>query len=314
MSHEEAEAFISKHNFQCSGGYIEKFEDRHKFSSRRFHCKRRANNVSEREVEDFRLEIERLLQTVGPEKVVNIDEGYWKLFPNGMLTSTETGAENVQIETGGLEKAGITVVAAITAAGARLPLFFLAAGRTDRVHATQIGDVTGHWVGHSPSGWQTEGTFSDYLRQLSACHGGRPFHLILDKYAAHRTNQVQALAADLGITMHLIPASCTDQLQPLDRRIFGILKAKARAKFYNAIGNDPGKVFERQRNMERTKIEAVQDMVAAWEELSEDHVLSAWDIYEGATFLSPLVDDGEAWEEIEQDGDYPQLQLQTNDS
>jgi hypothetical protein len=153
MSHEEAEAFISEHNFQCSDGYIEKFKDRHKFSSRRFHCRRRANNVSEREVEAFRLEIERLLQTVGPEKVVNIDETHWKLFPNGMLTWAETGAENVQIETGGLEKAGITVVAAITAAGAKLSLPFLGAGETDRVHATQVGYAPGHWVNHSPSRW-----------------------------------------------------------------------------------------------------------------------------------------------------------------
>jgi hypothetical protein len=112
---------------------------------------------------------------------------------------------------------------------------FIAKGATDAVHYTQIGSVDPHWVDHAPSGWQTEGCFMRYLDQLSAAMGGQPFHLISDQCSAHKSAAVQAHCAGLGIELHLIPTSLTDKLQPLDRRVFGALKANAKSHFRRAI-------------------------------------------------------------------------------
>jgi hypothetical protein len=47
-------------------------------------------------------------------------------------------------------------------------------------------------------------------------------------FSAHRTAVTKATAEALGIQFVLIPPGCTDILQPLNRRIFGVLKAHAR--------------------------------------------------------------------------------------
>jgi hypothetical protein len=50
----------------------------------------------------------------------------------------------------------------------------------------------------------------------------------LDTYSAHRSAEVREMARLWGIDLVFIPPGCTDQLQPLDRRVFGVLKAYAR--------------------------------------------------------------------------------------
>ena len=62
------------------------------------------------------------------------------------------GSENVRINIHGDEKECITVLATITANGGRLPLYFLASGKTARAEESQLGDVYGHWGNHSDNG------------------------------------------------------------------------------------------------------------------------------------------------------------------
>jgi hypothetical protein len=68
-----------------------------------------------------------------------------------------------------------------------------------------------------------------YVEELRATHcpdGG--LVVILDTYSAHRTDAVKSTAAQLGIRLEFIPPGCTDLLEPLDRRIFGVLKSDGR--------------------------------------------------------------------------------------
>jgi hypothetical protein len=57
------------------------------------------------------------------------------------------------------EKENFTVVAAVTAAGDKLPPEFISAGKTSRVERTQIGQVDGDWRSHSYNKRQTSGFF-----------------------------------------------------------------------------------------------------------------------------------------------------------
>jgi hypothetical protein len=48
-------------------------------------------------------------------------------------------------------------------------------------------------------------------------------HLVLDTYVAHRAAVPKAAATLCGIELVLIPPGCTDRLQLLDRRVFGVV-------------------------------------------------------------------------------------------
>jgi energy-converting hydrogenase Eha subunit F len=52
--------------------------------------------------------------------------------------------------------------------------------------------------------------------------------LLLDSYSAPGTNEVKGPATMLGVTLHSIPPGLIDKVQPLDRTVFGVLKAQAK--------------------------------------------------------------------------------------
>jgi hypothetical protein len=90
---------------------------------------------------------------------------------------------------------------------------------------------------------------------------------------SHRTMDVKAAAASLNIQLHYVPAGMTDALQPLDRSIFGALKAHARRLFRLRVRDNP--------TLRRTKQEAAQEMIIAWDMITPATLAAGWDIYEG---------------------------------
>ena len=272
--------------FHCSRGFISDFKYHHGFSSKVFHLKRRSdpNNDIQRKFLD---EMKHIFKTVDLELIINCDETGWKLFPKGILTWGETGVDNVARLSTINDKSQVTVLASITAAGTKLPLLFVAQGKTSQVESTQIGDVDYHWKCHSESGWMTDEVFKFYLMKLREHLGhDKTIHLVMDLYPAHMTSDVDKLAEELNFKLHIIPAGMTDVYQPLDRRVFGPLKAKAR-KFF------------RQRNhlgqpLKATKSDAFQDMCRAWESVTSFLVLSAWSIYVEDEDESPEKKENEA--------------------
>jgi hypothetical protein len=260
-------------DFVCSSGFIADFKKRNRISSRIFHYKRR-DRFTDEQAEWWITRMNNLLNTVCHDCIVNIDETSWLLWPRGLLTWSETGADSVQVEANGDEKASITVTAGITASNQKLPLQILAKGKTGRVHLTQIGDVGDNWIDHSQSGWQTEITFATYLRCLRNYYGDRPLHLILDLYPTHRTDAIKRLASDLDIQLYFIPAGATDRLQPLDRSVFAVLKASAKRLFHERCMQNIGDP--------RKKKDAVADLLKAWELLGTSVIADAWSIYENA--------------------------------
>lgn len=256
-------------HFNCSNGYIYDFKMRHRFSSRLSHSKRRPPVQSD-EVKNWILKIKELLKREDRRRIINIDETAWVLFPKGILTWAERGAEDVSFYAQGDPKESVTVLAAITADNTRLPLQFIATGKTERVEESQLGDIGYHWSAHSPSGWTTDTTFMQYLDKLSQHYNGEELHVILDCYSVHRTHEVKDFAKALNINLYFIPPGCTDALQPLDRRVFGSIKATAKAIFrMRGYGDE----------MRRTMKMAVEDMIAAWESLKTHTIESAWSIY-----------------------------------
>ena len=191
------------------------------------HPKRRTSANEEQNIE-WEGDIGELLNTFPRDRILNCDETSWQVFPNSLKTWAETGSQNIQIQVNGNTKDSITVLATIAADGTKCPLFLVAKGKTERCERNQFEDTLYHWKTHSINGWSTTETFQQYLHFISEHYHGQPLHLLLDLHSSHHGTKIQNLAAELNITLHYIPAEQTDKYQPLDRKIFGPLKATAR--------------------------------------------------------------------------------------
>ena len=92
--------------------------------------------------------------------------------------------------------------------------------------------------------------------------------MIWDVYSSHRSEKVIAKAADLNIELIYIPAGMTSLEEPLDVRIFGELKMKARAAF------ERFKVNKRSRDIEyHDSILILRD---CWASISTENIEKAW--------------------------------------
>jgi hypothetical protein len=109
-----------------------------------------------------------------------------------------------------------------------------------------------------------------YLREKVYPTG--PLLLIMDTYSAHRCEQTKSVARELEIDLEFIPPGCTDRLQPCDRRLFGVLKAKAR-KYWRWRHRCFG-------TAKTTHADMMEILVKCWKEITQDAVTRAWEIYD----------------------------------
>ena len=136
---------------------------------------------------------------------------------------------------------------------------------------SQLGCVGEHWKAHSETGWETEDTFGLYLMHISEWFGGQHVDLVCDLHTSHHTEFIKKLAMDLNISLHFIPAGCTDDMQPLDRKVFGAVKGTAKLLFRQSHRHDPDRKI--------AKPDAVQSMIRAWDSLDEATIQEAWSCY-----------------------------------
>jgi hypothetical protein len=88
-------------------------------------------------------------------------------------------------------------------------------------------------------------------------------------FAAHRCNEVKKLAPELKIELEFSPPGMSGHCQPLDPRVFGSLKARARSRFGR---------FCIDQNGGPTMQDPVVMMDDAWKSISQDEILDAWDL------------------------------------
>jgi hypothetical protein len=96
--------------------------------------------------------------------------------------------------------------------------------------------------------------------------------LILDCSSVHRSAEIKQYAAELGIRLWFIPAGHTDELQPLDRAVFGAIKALFCGKFEALMRARP--------NQQRTTAGAMDLLSEIWTELAPASVDEGWSVYE----------------------------------
>ena len=140
-------------------------------------------------------------------------------------------------------KDGLTVMVTANMAGQILPPCVILNGRTEKVvenyrkdgrlrHLLQSRLLV---LKHSPNGWMNESLAIDYLEFLSEQVGGRHCFLLWDVHASHRTMEVKKKAEELGIGMTFVPAGQTPTWQPLDNKLFGMIKRQAHCLFNEQV-------------------------------------------------------------------------------
>ena len=249
--------------FNASDGFVTDFKSRNNLVSR-MHVARRPLVKNFDDI--FAQQMNQLFKTVKPCYIINIDETSWEVIPKILKSWHVKGEDHVLRYVNSNCKENITVVAGVRADGLRLPLQFLATGKTEKVLETQIGDVGDHMKTFSENGWTTKETFKLYLLGIRNFYNftSETIHIILDGYKVHISEEIIEFAESNNFKLYFIPHGYTDQLQPLDVKLFGILKSYARRLFIERYRYDPYKI--------RKKIDACQDLVCAWEKLDIDTI------------------------------------------
>lgn len=264
----------TRREFRASRHWRQKFFKRFRLSLRKPHPKRRPRE-DPAAVEAHRKRMDDIFDKYPRDHIINMDETSWKLINHGFLTVAVRGSETVNCYFSGDPKMCLTAIAAVDAAGGKLPLWMLCRGKTPRCEATFRADpdidravqTDRIFLSHAESGWTTETVACDYLRWLRGRYGTDPIALIWDVFASHRCPNARALAQQLDIRLEFIPAGKTADCQPLDRRIFGNVKSQARSRFDRLWAN----------NKDPTMKDSILILLTVWTGLAQDAVLDAWE-------------------------------------
>jgi hypothetical protein len=83
-----------------------------------------------------------------------------------------------------------------------------------------------------------------WLRQVN--DDALPVWLVLDSHSVHSMGSVKGSAEEMGTHLTFAPPAAADELQPLDRTVFGTTKVACRWLFWKLITEDPMMDINRQ--------------------------------------------------------------------
>lgn len=215
-------------------------------------------------------QVAHAVNTYGWDLTFNMDETCVRLNNSSKLTLASTGSKVIPIDHQRNDKEAVTVIGTITKNSTQ-KLIVLSKGTDEKKAKEKFGNRKDIevWCTNTQSGWTNEEITIRYLKYVhkNLAHN-TPCALILDVYPAHRTQKVIETAGRLKIELIYVPANGTGIFQPLDNKIYGIVKSKLRA-----AANTKG-VFvgpERWKNLASLFTEV-------WDQIKENHLQAAWDI------------------------------------
>ena len=217
--------------------------------------KRRANSKSKLLPGDF-VEIKKQflvdiktivrMQDIPDQLVLNWDQTAMKLVPSGSWTMDKKGTKRVEIS-GIDDKRQITAVFCGSLSGDFLPLQLIYKGTTDKCLPSSITFPPDWHITYTSNHWSNNKTMIEYVSHiivpyitrmrktlnLSSDHSAL---VLFDVFKGQCTENVIQLLEDNNIFYVLIPANCTDQLQPLDLSVNKPAKDFLKLKFQQWYG------------------------------------------------------------------------------
>ena len=254
-----------------SSTWIKAFFKRNRLSWRHGHFARRGK-IDPTYVKIFLNQVAHAAVTYGWNKVYNIDETSIRINNGSTKTVAEIGTENVIINKDRNEKECFTAIGCCTFNQCQ-PLVIVSKGKTDKSKLkfySKDAKEPKILLSKNTNGWTNEEVMLEYLDYFfqNVSHG-QDCAMILDCLATHRTPAVLEKAFKLRIELIFVPSNGTGFYQPLDRRIFGILKSKLRS----IAGT------EALSGKKRFEI-ITSHLLEAWEmiKVNEKALTSAWNI------------------------------------
>lgn len=269
-----------KRDFHCSPQFIIDFKNRHRFSSRLAHIKRRPdpepldeNGLSS--IEKFFMKVLETIENarLADEPVLNGDETGWVILPPKMKTWAIKGTSNIIINVKDDEHAHISAMCTISIDFQKLPIFFIAKGNSVAAEDSQLGDeIFPNVSTHSVKSFMTTQCFIEYLIFIRSQYPiDKRIHLIVDSYSSHISTASQQKAEELNIELIYIPSGYTDAYQPLDIAVFAVLKSIANAKLRHFLLDNPLTELGMKKS--------VEFLIESWNEVSVETLQKGWNQY-----------------------------------
>jgi hypothetical protein len=242
-------------------------------SIRRPHIRRRPPAQNEL-INQFLIDVQETFKRSDRAVISNVDETDWSLINPHQVTIAPRGAESVSANFNGDPKTGLTAIAIITAAGEKFLLWVICKGTTERCERRFRDDFarqieSGQLIlCHQSSGWTDNIISKSVLQCLSDRAGDSHSTLIWDVDRAHREHGLKEYAASKGVRLLFIPPGMTDAYQPLDRRVFGSLKARERARFDERWIENPGLAL--------TLVDEIEILLEVWTAIPQGEIFDAW--------------------------------------
>ena len=238
-------------NLLCSnGGYISLTKDWGKSLMRRMGLvKRRASTKSKVSIENFEELKEQYLldikvcvemDEVPDDLVINWDQTGIHYVPVSSWTMEKEGSKRVEIA--GIEdKRQITAVFGCTITGDFLPIQIIYKGKTKKC-LPSFAFPPDWQATFSHNHWSNESTMHDYINKILLPYVKKKREelklpsdqralVLFDKFKGQCTNSILELLEENNISIVMVPANCTDRLQPLDVSVNKAAKNFLRGQF-----------------------------------------------------------------------------------
>lgn len=162
-------------------------------------------------------------------QIFNMDETGFSTVPNShakviSIKGVRTVGAIASAERGSM----MTMALAVAASGRVIPPFFIFPRARMQPHFLHLAPVLSDGAAN-PSGWMKAGEFLKFLHHFQKhvqANVNNPAVLLLDNHDSHLSYAALEFCEENSICVVSFPPHCTHKLQPLDRTIFGPLKAK----------------------------------------------------------------------------------------
>lgn len=182
------------------------------------------------------------MENIPIELIFNWDQTGLNLVPTPSWTMEKRGSKRVEIK-GLNDKRQITGVFCGTICGDFLPFQLIYGGKTHRCHPSF--SFPSDWViSHSSNHWSNESTMLEYIhgiiipyvdgvRERLGVGKEQAALAIYDHFKGQLTQAVTDVLEENNIQTVLVPATCTDRLQPMDLSVNKSAKNFLRSEFQN---------------------------------------------------------------------------------
>lgn len=219
---------VGRDRFSATNSWAYRFLDKYGLSVRSSKPSKKGE-VDPKFIDIFIEKLTHAAQDYHPERIFNMDETFVHVCCPPSKVIGRKGAENVPSFINEDEKSGFTCLTTISFGGTILEPIFLTKGNQENSEM-QFGEAWNYEndikIMKSETGWATSEVMCQYIKWLSEQVNNEPCCLVLDVYSTHKDAIVRELAQSLQIDLIFVPANGTGSFQPLDRKIFGIIKAK----------------------------------------------------------------------------------------